>query len=203
MKKVFLIAAFVGTSVAVQAKMLAFGVKAGISTPYFKADFKPESKANLGFHAGVFGQVNIPIIGLGIQPELLYLNQPVSFRTLTTEGTGIKNDTKSASYLDIPINITWGFDVKIARPFVALTPYLRYSFSDIKTLALPENLTTTTAAPTQQKLNDFDYGIGVGAGIDLVSKIQLMARYSWGLSNLMSSGDYKVRSFTLSLGYIF
>jgi hypothetical protein len=201
MKKVFLIAAFVGTSVAVQAKMLAFGVKAGINTPYFKADFKPESKTNLGFHAGVFGQVNIPIIGLGIQPELLYLNQPVSFLTPTTEeGIGIKNDTKSASYLDIPINITWGIDVKIVRPFVALTPYLRYSFSNIKTLALPENPTTAQA---QQKLNDFDYGIGVGAGIDLLSKLQLMGRYSWGLSNLVNSGDYKVRSFTLSLGYIF
>jgi hypothetical protein len=201
MKKILLIAALVGMGAAAQAKMLAFGVKAGINTPYFNTNFTNfESKSNLGFHAGIFGQVNIPVIGLGIQPELLYLNQSVSVLNETWQ-----NEAKSASYLDIPINITWGIDVKVVRPFVALTPYLRYSFSDIKMAAIAIDPTDPSGTPqiAQQKLNNFDYGIGLGAGIDLLSKIQLMGRYSWGLSNLVDDGDYKVRTFTLSLGYIF
>ncbi|MDR3188928.1 MAG: PorT family protein [Prevotellaceae bacterium] len=190
-------AALVGLGATAQAKMLAFGVKGGINMPSFETNLGNfESDANVGFHAGVFGQLNIPIIGLGVQPELLYLSQSVSY--INKEQN---NASKSASYLDIPINITWGIDLKVVRPFIAVTPYLRYSFSEVETY-----VTTAAAsgqAPEPQKLNSFDYGLGAGAGIDLFSKIQLMGRYSWGLSDLVSSGNYKVRSFTLSLGYIF
>ncbi|MDR1416736.1 MAG: PorT family protein [Prevotellaceae bacterium] len=197
MKKILLIAALVGTCTATQAKILAFGIKAGVNAPSLKTNLNllDEAKAErgLGFHAGVFGQVNIPIIGLGVQPELLYLNQSISY--VDKDG---KTDSKGASYLDIPINITWGIDFKVVRPFIALTPYMRYSFSDIKTW-----VNSTGASSLEQKLNKFDYGLGVGAGIDLFSKFQLMGRYSWGLSDLVKDYNYKVRSFTVSLGYIF
>ncbi|MDR1343393.1 MAG: PorT family protein [Prevotellaceae bacterium] len=197
MKKVLLIVALVGTCTAAQAKTLAFGVKAGINAPHLETNLADVKDASgLGFHAGLFGQVNIPIIGLGIQPEVLYLNQSISYINESNESA-----SKSASYIDIPINITWGIDVKIARPFIALTPYLRYSLSDVTTFV--RNAAAAVAPPTKQEMNKFDYGIGVGAGIDLFSKLQLMGRYSWGLNDLVKDHSYKVQGFTVSLGYIF
>jgi opacity protein-like surface antigen len=195
MKKILLIAALVGLSAAAQAKMLAFGVKAGVNMPHFKTDLNVDSKADLGFHAGVFGQLNIPIIGLGVQPELLYLNQSLS----RIDASG-KQSKSASSYLDVPLNVTWGIDLKVIRPFIALTPYVRYSFSNVKTYVVSS---TSSSLVEEQKLNKFDYGVGGGVGIDLFSKLQLMGRYSWGLSDLVSSGNYKVQSFIVSLGYIF
>ncbi|MDR0711754.1 MAG: PorT family protein [Prevotellaceae bacterium] len=207
MKKLLIIAALVGLGITAQAKMLAFGVKGGINMPSieFETKLTTLAKPELGFHAGFFGQLNIPIIGLGIQPELLYLNQPVVYISDLDAESGWKNATKRISYLEVPLNITWGIDLKVVRPFIAVTPYLRYAFNDVKTYAdeAVAKALETNEAPNMEELNHFDYGIGVGAGIDLFSKLQLMGRYSWGLSNLVKDGDYKVRSFTVSLGYIF
>ncbi|MDR1022239.1 MAG: PorT family protein [Prevotellaceae bacterium] len=194
MKKVLLIAALVGMcTTATQAKMFAFGVKAGVNVPRLKTSLEDvKDVSGLGLHAGLFGQVNIPVIGLGIQPEVLYLNQPVSYINANRE-----SDSKNASYIDIPINVTWGIAVKVVRPFIALTPYLRYSLSDVTTWV------HNAALPAKQEMDKFDYGIGVGAGIDLFSKFQLMGRYSWGLNDLVKDRSYKVQGFTVSLGYIF
>ncbi|MDR2813924.1 MAG: PorT family protein, partial [Prevotellaceae bacterium] len=133
MKKLLVIAALMGLCATAQAKIFAFGVKAGINMPYLETDLKAGAEAlkansNVGFHAGLFGQFNIPVIGLGIQPELLYLNQSISY--FKEDG---ESDYKSGSYLEIPINITWGIDLKVVRPFIALTPYLRYAFSNVET----------------------------------------------------------------------
>lgn len=207
MKKLLIIAALVGLGIAAQAKTLAFGVKGGVNMPSieFETDLASLAKPDLGFHAGLFGQLNIPVIGLGIQPELLYLNQPVAYLDKGASATDWKNATKRVSYLDIPINVTWGVDLKVVRPFIAVTPYLRYAFSNVETYvdkAVREAI-ASGSDPKPEELNHFDYGIGAGAGIDLFSTIQLMGRYSWGLSDLVKTGNYKVRSFTLSLGYIF
>ncbi|MDR0414372.1 MAG: PorT family protein [Prevotellaceae bacterium] len=196
MKKVLLIAALVGTCTAAQAKMLALGVKAGVNAPHFKTNLENiKTKSDLGFHAGLFGQINIPVIGLGIQPELLYFNQSISYLN-----EGLSTASKNASYIDIPINVTWGVDVKVVRPFIALSPYLRYSFNDVQTWIHDQ---TGGTSPVPVNIKNFDYGIGVGVGIDLFSKLQVMARYSWGLGNLVKDGSYKVQGYTVSLGYIF
>jgi hypothetical protein len=205
MKKLLIITALVGLSITAQAKTLAFGVKGGINMPSidFKTDLTELDKPELGFHAGFFGQLNIPIIGLGIQPELLYLNLPVA--CIDKADAGWENAAKRISYLDVPINITWGIDLKVVRPFIAVTPYLRYAFNDVKTYVdkAVQEAVASGEVPNPEELNHFDYGIGAGAGIDLFSKVQLMGRYGWGLSDLVKNGNYKVRSFTLSLGYIF
>lgn len=207
MKKLLTITALLGLGISAQAKTLAFGIKGGINMPSieFKTDLAELAKPDLGYHAGVFGQLNIPVIGLGIQPELLYLNQPVAYVELNEVDDEWKNASKRVSYLDIPINITWGVDLKVVRPFIAVTPYLRYAFSDVKTYvdkATNEAL-ASGSVPEPEELSHFDYGIGAGVGIDLFSTVQLMGRYGWGLSDLVKNGNYRVRSFTLSLGYIF
>lgn len=201
MKKLLTITALLGLGISAQAKTLAFGIKGGINMPSieFKTDLAELAKPDLGYHAGVFGQLNIPVIGLGIQPELLYLNQPVAYVEHEVDNKW-KNASKRVSYLDIPINITWGVDLKVVRPFIAVTPYLRYAFSDVKTYV---GQAESGSGPELEELSHFDYGIGAGVGIDLFSTVQLMGRYGWGLSDLVKNGNYRVRSFTLSLGYIF
>ena len=55
----------------------------------------------------------------------------------------------------------------------------------------------------KDNINKFDWGIGLGGGIE-VWKLQLGARYSWGLQDVAVK-DFKIRNntFTISLAYLF
>ena len=192
MKKVMLIAAFVGVCAsAAQAKILAFGVKAGLEMPSIKTDnLVGSAKENNGFHVGFLAQLNAPVIGIGVQPEVLYVRRGVNVDEHGVKGKGV-------SYLDIPVNLTWGVDLKIVRPFLALTPYLSYALSDVR------QVRGTSLVPDIRKIDNFNYGLGLGAGVEVFQKLQVMARYSWGLKNLIDNGSYKTRGYTVSLGYLF
>ncbi len=194
MKKItLLLVAALLLSATAQAKIFAFGVKAGLEMPSIKTDdLVGSAKASTGFHAGVLAQFNIPIIGIGVQPELLY-----AYRGSEVTDASGASTSKGVSYLDVPLNITWGIDLKIVRPFVALTPYISYSLTDVETWVHDGDAAAAT------DVDNFDYGIGLGLGVELFQKVQLMGRYSWGLNNLVSTGSYKVQGFSVSLGYLF
>ncbi|MDR1227103.1 MAG: PorT family protein [Prevotellaceae bacterium] len=193
MKKLALITLVCCICSVAQAKIFALGVKGGVNVPSLSTNLDIKSSSNAGFHAGLFGQINIPVIGLGVQPELLYLWQKVPYINNNRSSA-----TKNASFLEIPVNLTWGIDLKIVRPFLALTPYVRYSFTNVKTW-----VSDGSSAFDPTDVNNFDYGIGLGAGLELFETLQLMGRYSWGLNNLVDKGSYKIQGYTLSLGYIF
>lgn len=62
------------------------------------------------------------------------------------------------------------------------------------------------------EINRFDYGVGVGVGID-IWKLQIMGKYNWGLGKLENAGDewdqsetYKdatLQGFQLSIAFLF
>lgn len=193
MKKVAFIVLLMAVACAsAQAKIFAFGVKAGLEMPSLKTEnLSGSAKASTGFHAGILAQFNIPIVGIGVQPEVLYAYRGEK----VFDGQSEKN--KGVSFIDIPLNVTWGIDLKVIRPFVAVTPYISYAFSDVKTWVANNDPSAF------QKVDNLNYGIGVGAGIELFQKLQVMGRYSWGLKNLVSDGSYKKRDFSLSLGWLF
>ncbi len=179
-------------SYAAQAKIFAFGVKAGLELPSINtSDLKGSVEGSTGFHAGLLAQINIPIIGIGVQPELLYAYRGAK---VTDESGNTSNE--NVSYIDVPLNITWGIDLKIVRPFVAVTPYISCALNDVKVAAQDGS--------SSEAIDKFNYGIGLGGGIELFQKLQFMARYNWGLNDLGSGGSvYKVNGVTLSLGYLF
>ena len=54
-------------------------------------------------------------------------------------------------------------------------------------------------------MNRVDWGVGLNAGIELARHYQVALGYDWGMSDIMSSDnyDYRNRTFTLTLGYLF
>ncbi|MDR0419131.1 MAG: PorT family protein, partial [Prevotellaceae bacterium] len=120
MKKfILLMAAAVLLSMPAQAKLFGFGIKAGLEIPDISTeDVVGSVKGYTGFHAGFLAQVNVPIIGLGIQPEVLYVNRGLKYA----------NDEQRINNIDVPVNITWGIDLKVVRPFIAVTPFVSYRF---------------------------------------------------------------------------
>ena len=102
-------------------------------------------------------------------------------------------------YLQLPVNIQWGIDLVLFRPFLMVSPFLSYQISkesNIKDLAWDT-----------EKLG---YGIGLGAGLD-IWKFQVSGKYNWDLgkaSEFKWNGTKtfkggKNRGFELSLAFIF
>ncbi len=207
MKRTILILIALLSAVCLNAQV-RFGIKGGVNFNSMSdlkvEDFKASFNNRTGFNAGVLVQAKIPGIGLSFQPELLYTSKGG-----TMNGSSLMNDemvNMRMDYLQLPVNIQWGIDLLLFRPYIEVSPYVAYAvgkFNDIKNMEW-------------DNFNRFDYGIGVGIGVE-IWKFQISGRYSWSLGKLADFrdiegiGDYldknvkgaKLRGFELSLAFLF
>ncbi|MEF9931186.1 MAG: porin family protein [Bacteroidales bacterium] len=202
MRKFFLIlASFLIVATTVNAQS-GFGIKAGLNFNSMSdikiKDLESSVKGKTGFHVGVLYKISLPF-GLAVQPELLYSQKSSTVSTFNALGAAKKYESK-VGYLQLPVNVQWGVDLVLLRPYLQVSPYIGYAVS-----------TKTDYKNLDYK--NFQYGIGVGAGIE-VWKFQIIGRYCWDLGEvgtLKSWGDLKNtdlktgknRGFELSLAIIF
>ena len=160
---------------------------------------------------GVAYNLNIPVVGLSFQPALQYsLKQSaVGVDTGIDALDNLTMEQVSMGYLELMASLQWGLDLIIARPFLDVSPFVGYALNGdgaIKQLW------------SADMVNKLDYGIGLGAGLDLW-KLQFVCRYNWNFGNMMKAADtvengnilekYKMvkgadfGGLTLSLAYFF
>jgi len=184
MKKIILSVVVLACFLSQTNAQIKFGIKGGVNFDKFNyTDVK--SNSTTGWQAGVLLQVKVPGIGIGIQPEALYTVR--NMEAYNAKGSSKNN----IHYLEVPVNVQWGLDLVLLRPFLMFGPYFCYAVN-IKGDVLKD------------RINKFDWGIGLGAGLD-IWKLQFGARYTWGLQNVSSVKDFdmKSNSFKVSLGYLF
>ncbi|MDR2382589.1 MAG: PorT family protein [Prevotellaceae bacterium] len=179
MKKVLLILVAFMFTVSIQAQ-LRFGVKAGVNYSKFNSKEQVLDTEGAAWQVGLASQFKIPLIGLGIQPELLYSVN--------------KGKSNSIGYFTVPVNLRWQpLPIPVVKPVILAGPYFGYAvnfkgFKDVK-----------------NDIKRFDWGIGLGAGVE-IWKFQIEGRYNWGLQNIgekLKKGDLKSNVFTLSAIYFF
>ena len=193
MKKLALIlSVFLLSAVSLHAQK-GFGFKAGMNFNSMSDlefnDLKQSVNRKTGFPAGVLYQWDLPA-GFALQPELLYVQKGGSVSD--------KGDF-TMHYLQLPVNLQWGLNLVLFRPFVMVSPFLSYQISKDSNIS---GLKWDT-----EKLG---YGIGLGAGLDLW-KFQVSGKYNWDLgkaSEFKWDGvdtfrGGKNKGFELSLAFIF
>lgn len=139
-----------------------------------------DTKTISAYHAGV--ALQIPLIGkLSIQPELLYQVKGSSFNTEggTLGGWAGSMDIKNG-YLELPVQIQWGPDLLLFRPYVLAEPFLGYQ--------LNSKVNNSELKSLESGMNRLEYGLGVGFGIELW-RLQLSAKYYWNYGNLYKDGS--------------
>ncbi len=174
-KKFMALLLFVGATQFMQAQV-QFGIKGGInynsdSFSDVKNDVLSGAESKTGFHAGIFLRGKIPIIGLYIQPELVYtqLNSDVTFKP-TALSSSIKT-SYSFRKIDVPVLI--GKKLGIARVFAGPTfQYIIEGDFDAKEIKDVE-------------ADGFSVGLQLGAGIDL-GKFGLDVRWERAFSDTES-----------------
>lgn len=125
-------------------------------------------EAGLGFQTGTFA-------GFSFQPEVLY----------KAKGLKFGDDTNvTVKYLEVPVNIQWGVDLLVARPFIFASPYvgfkLKQSYSQVSSL-LPIDFDAA--------VNKVCGGFGLGLGLD-IAHFQITAKYDWDFGGVANWNEY-------------
>ena len=184
MKKIILTIVMVACFLSQIDAQIKFGIKGGVNFEHFKLKDAREKLTfdnSVGWQAGVLLQAKIPVIGLGVQPELLY----------TVKKADVANESNRIQYFEVPLNVRFGLNLLVVRPYLMGGPYFSYALKTEGTVFKPQ-------------INKFDWGIGLGGGVE-IWKLQLGARYSWGLQNVSKVKEFEMKNntFSVSLGLLF
>lgn len=173
MRKLFLLIALATATLAVQTAnaQVKFGLKGGLNVTSMSLNsdvFKTSNRA--GFFVGPTLLVNLPIVGLGIDASALY-----DQREATIEYEGDDSDITSQNIkqqaINIPINLRYGIGLgSLASIYLAAGPQFGFNVGD-KNQSLYNNV-------ANWKLKTSNFSINVGAGVMLLSHLQIGANYN-------------------------
>lgn len=176
MKKLFItlaIAVIAMVSAVSAEAQFRFGLKAGVavnSLHFNESTFDASNRA--GFTGGAMVEFTAPVIGVGFDLSLMYVRR----NTRWLEENEITSDNRD--YIDIPLNFKWKFNIplinKVVRPFALTGP----TFS---ILTSGRNIGDTW------RNRKFDTSWNFGAGVELLSHLQVAASYSVGMTKALKT----------------
>lgn len=156
--------------VTVPAKaQLRFGVKGGvnISSVHFNSDILNADNVT-GFHIGPMIETTIPLVGVGLDAAILY----------SQKGMGVGPEEIKTDYLDVPVNLKWKFGLPIVKGYLAAGPYVGFRVGGDK---------IWDVIGEQIEAKSFSAGLNFGAGVELLSHLQVGFNYGLGLTDNYSS----------------
>ena len=126
----------------------------------FRAQGNPLWHAGIGFQSSGFN-------GFSLQPEILY-----KVRGVTLDNTSSVN----TSLIEVPLNIQWGIDLLVAKPYLFASPFVSWGINHFtgKRSGTPSG----SVDAFMKNIAEFDYGFGLGFGLD-VALFQLTVKYNW------------------------
>ena len=181
MKKIVgLILLAVMALIAVPAKsQIKFGIKGGlnISSVHFNKDLVRKDNVT-GFNIGPMVEVMAPIMGVGFDAAILYSQKGIGVKS----EKDIKND-----YIDVPVNLKWKFGLPIVKAYLAAGPYIGFRVGGDKFWDIPGSVA--------DQAKNFSAGLNFGAGVELISHLQVGFNYGLGLTD-----NYSIEKVNLSDG---
>ena len=156
-----------------------------------------DSDNQTGWTAGLTTEFTIPVVGLGFDLSAMYVRRNAKF---LMENNLEKNDR---DYIEIPLNLKYKLSLplisKVLVPYVAAGPSVSF---------LPSKRHVDEA----YKNKSVDWAFNLGFGVQLLSHLDLNARYGFGMTKAMKAVgiqdgkadiDAKNRYWTISLAYLF
>ena len=211
MKKVLSIVFFVAAMLlATNANaQIKFGLKGGLNVTNMSfSDEVFDASNKTGFFVGPMVKVTVPIVGLSFDAAALYDQKEADVKYASTEGELGKVNVKQQS-INIPVNVRYGFGLSsLANLFLFAGPQWGINVGD-------KNFEWNETSSYSLKKSNFS--VNVGAGVTLLSHLQISANYniacgksadaslSKALEAVAGAGKDKSRnnSWQIALGYWF
>ena len=188
MKKIFALAIAASALAALLCGQASAGnrghARAGIIAGFTSSssNAKNVTAKSIGcYHFGLTAQLPLAL-GFQLQPSVLYQTKGTNF-----DEAGARNFSLDAktSYLEIPVQLQWGPDLLVFRPYVFAEPFVGYGLK-VKATGTDDKSTSFKGS----NLARWEYGLGLGGGVD-IWKIQVSAKYFWNFGSLYDSGSGK------------
>ena len=142
------------------------------------------------YHAGLTYKINLPS-GFAIQPAVLYQVKGANVGQL---GTATDEDFKvKTGFVEVPLGLQWGPHLAAFRPYVFAEPFFGYRVSST------DRGNETFRDWASQAKNKFEYGFGLGAGLEISDHLQLSVQW---FNNLGAMFSKPAESGTESLGKV-
>jgi hypothetical protein len=194
MKRIITLVAVAAASLFMAARAHAqFGIVGGITSSKTELTTAEDVKSMSLYHAGVTYKVDLGA-GFAIQPSVLYQVKGASLGELNSSSS---EDFKvKTGYVEVPVGLQWGPDLMVFRPFVMAEPFIGYQVTS------SDRGADSVEGWTEQAKNKFEYGFGVGGGLEIAGNIQLSVQWFNNMGSMVrdesaSSGSFseKVKNF--------
>ena len=188
MKRFLTLVAAVAASMILAAGAHAqFGFLVGLTSSSVKM---ASADAISLYHAGLTYKINLPS-GFAIQPAVLYQVKGANVGQL---GTATDEDFKvKTGFVEVPLGLQWGPHLAAFRPYVFAEPFFGYRVSST------DRGNETFRDWASQAKNKFEYGFGLGAGLEISDHLQLSVQW---FNNLGAMFSKPAESGTESLGKV-
>lgn len=187
----------VGASAIPAQAQFKFGPKVGLTVNdlHFNKDVV-DADNQTGWTAGLMAEFTVPVIGISADLSAMYVRRNAKF----LEENELSKDNRD--YIEIPLNIKYKFGLPVVSKF--LVPYVGLGPS-VSFLTSRRNISEA------YRNKSVDWALNFGFGVQLLSHIDLNARYGLGLTKAISTvSDFedagiegKNRYWTISLAYLF
>ena len=207
MKKIFGILVVIGLFAAMPAAaQFDFGIKAGVNLSQKPTDINIKGEA--GWFVGPTAKFVFPIIGLGIEANVLY-----SQKNVAIEDVNILNQS-----IDLPLYLRYELNLpvvsKFFEPFIAVGPQFGWNIGS-KKVALNSVNDVTGLTKRSYNFADSNLSLNLGLGVVLFDHLQIHGNYNLALGKtaeykegIMSSAfikkeESKTNTWQISLAYLF
>ena len=151
-----------------------FVVKGGFNYSHFD----PHDIGNYSAWMAGIGYQTYSWNGFALQPELIYRVNGAKFEDAAS---------LRMNYLELPVNVQWGIDLLVAKPYLFVAPFIGCNLANAIT---PEGY--VSAETIRNAVRMLDYGVGAGIGIDFWY-LQLTAKYNWMFGPVADWGAFMDR----------
>ena len=206
MKKFFGILAIITLFTAVPAAaQFNWGIKAGVNLAQKPSDIE-DVKGKTGWFIGPMAKFTLPIVGLGLEANLLY----------SQSSTEVQGETIERKTVDLPVYLRYEFSLpvvnKFLEPFLAVGPQWSWNVGD-KTFSVGDIMAGSQNF-SEYTLRSSNLSLNLGLGAIVLDHIQVHANYNIALG---STSDYreatdaawnlatksKTNTWQVSVAYIF
>ncbi len=153
------------------------GIVAGVTSSASDIDTAVDDVENINqYHFGLTYKLALGG-SLAIQPALIYNMKGTTIGNIR-EGSDAKVEYKTG-YLELPVQVQLSLlNLGIVRAYGLAEPFVGYAITnEIK--GLNEAVDDWENVKTR-----FEYGVGLGAGVEVLKRLQVAVKYFWNLGNL-------------------
>lgn len=181
MKKFIVLVLLMALAAMPMNAKIKFGVKGGlnISSVHFNKDIIDSDNVT-GFQIGPMVETTLPLVGLGVDAAILYSQKGWKLKASDDISTDLKSN-----YLDIPVNLKWKFGLPAVKGYLAAGPYIGFRLGG-------DDILDDLLGQVKEKT--FAAGLNFGAGVELISLLQVGVNYGLGLTDNYSISKYDVSS---------